>query len=56
MRQLQCLRWELTELLTADDDVLMIPLCPRCVDGIRSTHSAAKDPDWPETPPGHTIV
>ena len=38
------------------DDVLLIPLCPRCVEGIRGTHTAVKDPDWPETPPGHTIV
>jgi CRISPR-associated protein Cas2 len=55
-RQMQCLRWELTELLAPEDDVLLIPLCPRCVDGILGTHTAQKDPDWPETPPGHTIV
>ena len=55
-RQLQCLRWELTDLLTADDDVLFIPLCSSCVDGILSTHSTNKDPDWPDAPPGHAIV
>jgi CRISPR-associated protein Cas2 len=56
IRQLQCLRWELTELLKPEDDVLLIPLCAHCVDGIRGTHTAVKDPDWPEAPPGHLIV
>src|SRR3954454_11855619 len=55
-RQLQCLRWELTELLAAEDDVLFIPLCSMCVDGILSTHSTSKEPDWPDAPPSHAIV
>ena len=55
-RQLQRLRWELTELLKPEDDVLMIPLCDRCVEGIQGTHTALKAPDWPEAPPGHAIV
>jgi len=54
--QKEKLRWELTELLTIDDDVLMIPLCERCVDGLACTHSAVKQPDWPAEPPGHKIV
>lgn len=55
-RQLQCLRWELTELLAAEDDVLFIPLCSRCVAGIQGTHTAVKRPDWPDSPAGHAIV
>src|SRR3954464_6252574 len=55
-RQLERLRWELTELLKPEDDVLMIPLCTRCVDGIECTHTALKQADWPEAPPGHAIV
>ena len=55
-RELERLRWELTELLTAEDDVLMIPLYERCVDGMQCAHSAVKSPDWPEEPPGHRIV
>jgi CRISPR-associated protein Cas2 len=54
--QMHRLRWELTELLTAEDDVLLIPLCGRCVDGMECVHSAVKSPDWPEEPPGHRIV
>jgi CRISPR-associated protein Cas2 len=55
-REMQCLRWELTELLTAEDDVLLIPLCPRCVQAIHSTHSRSKEPNWPGQPESHTIV
>jgi hypothetical protein len=55
-REMQCLRWELTELLRAEDDVLLIPLCPRCVQAIHSTHSRSKEPNWPSQPESHTIV
>jgi CRISPR-associated protein Cas2 len=55
-QQMQCLRWELTELLAEEDDVLLIPLCPRCVRHIQGTHTAAKQPQWPAEPPGHRIV
>jgi CRISPR-associated protein Cas2 len=55
-REMQCLRWKLTELLQPEDDVLMIPLCPRCVAGIQGTHSAARAPQWPPEPEGHKIV
>src|SRR5690349_6614069 len=54
--RMQRLRWEMTELLTPEDDVLVIPLCDRCVRGILGTHSALKPPDWPSQPAGHTIV
>ena len=50
-KQLECLRWELTEILKPEDDVLFIPLCSTCVDGIVATHSTSKEPDWPEAPP-----
>ena len=44
---LERLRWELTEDWVAEeDDVLFIPLCSRCVKGIRVTHSALKDGSW----------
>lgn len=54
--QVQKLRWELTQVLEPIDDVLMIPLCPRCVDGMETTHSAHKLPDWPDAPRSHQIV
>lgn len=44
---LERLRWELTDGGVAqEDDVLFIPLCSRCVGGIRVTHSGVKDSSW----------
>jgi CRISPR-associated protein Cas2 len=54
--QVQGLRWEMTELLEAEDDVLFIPLCARCVTQIQGTHSAAKTPSWPDKPEGHRVL
>ena len=54
--QMQRLRWELTEVLKPEDDVLMIPLCSRCVEGMETTHSARNVPDWPEAPEPFRVV
>src|SRR5437660_12762692 len=55
-REMERLRWELTELLDPVDAVLLIPLCGLCVGGIETTHREADEPLWPEIPPGHQIV
>ena len=48
---LERLRWELTDDCVAqEDDVLFIPLCSRCVQGIRVTHSALKESSWEKQP------
>jgi CRISPR-associated protein Cas2 len=54
--QMHRLRWELTEILEPVDEVLLIPLCPRCVAGMQTTFSAQNDPNWPEAPPPHRIL
>ncbi len=54
--QMQKLRWELTEMLAPEDEVLLIPLCPRCVTGIQGIHMALKPPRWPDEPESHQIV
>jgi CRISPR-associated protein Cas2 len=54
--QMQRLKWELTEKLTTDDDVLFIPLCSRCVAGLEVAHSTTKRPHWPDAPKSHTIA
>jgi CRISPR-associated protein Cas2 len=54
--QLQKLRWELTEMLAVEDDVLFIPLCSRCVAKLEVTHAASKRPEWPESPSSPRIV
>ena len=54
--QMQKLRWELTGILDPEDDVLMIPLCSRCVEGMETTFSAQNVPNWPDAPMSHRIV
>jgi CRISPR-associated protein Cas2 len=54
--QMEKLRWELTELLDAEDEVMLIPLCTHCVTGIKGTHTALKQPAWPKEPRSHQIV
>jgi CRISPR-associated protein Cas2 len=54
--QMHCLRWELTEVLEPNDEVLLIPLCPRCVAGMETIYSAQNAPDWPDAPEPHCIV
>ncbi len=54
--QLERLRWELTQLLASEDDVLFIPLCSRCVAGLAVTHTASKRPHWPTAPASHKLV
>ena len=55
-KKMQRLRWELTEQLAPEDDVLMIPLCENCVRGLEVTHSTLKKPDWPDDPDSYKIV
>lgn len=50
------LRWELTEILKEEDDLLFIPLCGECVTAICSTHKSAAEAGWPEVPRRHLIV
>ena len=54
--QARRLQWELTEMLMPEDEVLIIPLCDRCVAGVKVTHSTANDVEWTTEPPTHTIV
>ncbi len=54
-REAERLRWELTELLEPEDDVLLIPLCGVCVAGIRGTHTEGR-PLWPGEPERHRVV
>jgi CRISPR-associated protein Cas2 len=55
-REMERLRWELTTLLATEDDVLLIPLCSRCQEGIRTTHATTKRSDWPDEPKRFTIA
>jgi CRISPR-associated protein Cas2 len=55
-REVERLRWELTELLAGEDDVILIPLCGSCVAGIQGTHHRPEGWGWPAEPEGHRIV
>ena len=48
--QMHALRWELTQVLESNDEVLIIPLCSRCVGGMETTHSAPNPVNWPDAP------
>src|SRR5205809_5011797 len=54
--EMERLRWELTELLAPEDEVLLIPLCGTCVTGIVGIHNASQTPQWPAAPSRHQIV
>jgi CRISPR-associated protein Cas2 len=55
-READRLRWELTELLAREDEVLLIPLCDGCVAGIVGIHGSDRPPGWTEQPARHRIV
>ncbi len=55
-KAMEKLRWELTEILKPEDDVMFIPLCGECVEGICGTHDMTKPPEWPEEPKRHAII
>ena len=42
-RELERLEWELTKILEADDDLLILGLCDHCAKRVRSKH---KKDDW----------
>jgi CRISPR-associated protein Cas2 len=54
--QMEKLRWELTELLEPEDDVMLIPLTSQCVRAIKITHQDIKEINWPTEPPSHRII
>ncbi|MEO8679987.1 MAG: CRISPR-associated endonuclease Cas2 [Vicinamibacterales bacterium] len=54
--EVERLRWELTEMLDPADDVLLMPLCQRCVSDIVGIHGDDRPIDWPNRPPRHNIV
>jgi CRISPR-associated protein Cas2 len=52
-RGLERLRWELTKILTVDDNLLVVGLCETCVKRIRRKEG---EEGWPKDPPGYEIV
>jgi CRISPR-associated protein Cas2 len=52
-RDVERLRWELSEILAREDSLVIIELCAACVKRIRVR---AWQATWPEEPPSWTIV
>lgn len=55
-REMQRLRWELTEILASEDDVMFVPLCTDCVRGICSHQLGSAADAWPRAPVRFHIV
>lgn len=53
--EVQRLRWELMTILTPEDDVLLIPICSRCLEAIMNLSGDSRPPDWDREPPRHEI-
>lgn len=54
-QKLEKLRWQLTELMSTEDDLLVIPLCERCA-GRVDEHSRGDRSDWGDPPPRFEIL
>lgn len=52
----QRLRWELASFLQPEDEVLLIPLCSHCLDGILGIHNNDRPHGWTSQPPRYQIL
>lgn len=52
---LEKLHWELNQILADEDDLLVIPLCPRCAGRIPE-HSTGDQSDWADRPSSFRIL
>jgi len=52
-REMERLRWELSQVLAKEDDILFVGLCDACIRKIRSRSSSGS---WPEEPPGWVVL
>ena len=54
-KKLEKIRWELSEVLSEVDDLLIIPLCSRC-SGKVNTLSRGDRSDWGDNPPTFEVL
>jgi len=54
-QKLEKIRWELSEILADEDDLLIIPLCERC-SGRVSDLSRGACSDWSDPPPTFEVL
>lgn len=53
--KLEKIRWELSEILLEEDNLLIIPLCSRCSSKIDEL-SRGENTDWDDEPPTFDIL
>ncbi|WP_417734146.1 CRISPR-associated endonuclease Cas2 [Rosistilla oblonga] len=53
--KLEKLRWELSEAMELEDDLLVIPLCERCASKVNE-HSRGDRTDWGDPPATFEIL
>jgi CRISPR-associated protein Cas2 len=52
---LEKLRWELSEILAPEDDLLVMPICTNCAAKI-PIHSTGDQSEWVDRPPSFRIL
>ena len=52
---LEKLHWELHKIMSDEDDLLVIPLCPSCAERV-PVHSTGDQSSWAEPEPTYRIV
>ncbi len=54
-KALEKLRWELAEIMDAEDSLLVMPICRQCASRI-PIHSTGDQTDWADDPPSFQII
>ncbi|MBD3266773.1 CRISPR-associated endonuclease Cas2 [bacterium] len=52
-RQIERLRWELSQILTPEDHLLIIGLCPKCAENVEEQSATIR---WEPSPPNFQIL
>lgn len=54
-RGLEKLHWELNQIMAAEDDLLVMPICPTCASRV-PIHSTGDQSSWGDTPVTFRII
>jgi CRISPR-associated protein Cas2 len=52
---LEKLHWELQQVMSAEDDLLVMPICAKCASRV-PVHSTGDQSEWVDGPPTYRIV
>lgn len=54
-QMLERLRWKLAEIMQAEDDLLVMPICAQCASKV-PIHSTGDQSDWADDPPTFQVI